>query len=95
MNGHCDIIKRFIELLAEAQPGIGEIVTCKIERRLRHEFSGKRFYIPKRAASLNQVIGKRFNGNNTDKIARDLHVSRRTVYRALKKRKQNGSGELT
>jgi Mor family transcriptional regulator len=87
MNGNCDIIKRFIEILAEAQPGIGEITTCRIEQRLRHEFAGERFYIPKRVESLNVIIEERFTGNNTDKIARELHISRRTVYRALKKRR--------
>jgi Mor family transcriptional regulator len=82
-----DIIKRFIEILAEAQPSFSEGVALHIEQQLRHEFSGERVYITKRDESIGLLIAERFNGNNTDKIARELHVSRRTVYRALKKRR--------
>lgn len=86
MSNQCDMVKRFIELVLEEQAA-GVIEPLKLEQRIRHEFAGERIYIQKRAESLREVIGANFTGNNTDKIARDLHVSRRTVYRALAKRR--------
>lgn len=79
-----DIIKRFIELLSEAQPSFSEVVTADIERQLRHEYAGERVYIPKRDNQARALIAVRFTGNNTEKLARELRVSRRTVYRAVK-----------
>lgn len=81
----CDIIKRFIELLSEVQPSLSETLALDIERQLRHEYAGERVYIPKRDKSVHVQIAARFTGNNTEKLVRELRVSRRTVYRALKK----------
>lgn len=78
-----DIIKRFIELLAEAQPSFSEAVTADIERQLRHEYAGERVYIPKRDSQSRALIAVRFTGNNTEKLARELRVSRSTVYRSI------------
>lgn len=80
----CDIIKRFIELLAEAQPSFSEAVALDIERQLRHEYAGERIYIAKRAGDVRIQIAARFTGNNAGKLAHELHVSRRTIYRTLK-----------
>lgn len=82
----CDIIKRFIELLANVQPILSEEMAADIEQQLRHEYGGERVYIQKRGENVCVVITERFNGHNVDKLALDLHVSRRTVYRAIKKR---------
>lgn len=75
-----DIILRFIALLAEQQPSISESFTDSLERQLRHEYGGTR--IPKRRPDLHSYIAQRFNGKNADKLARELRVSKRTVYRA-------------
>lgn len=83
MNIECDIIKRFIELLAEAQPSLSESIAADIERQLRHEYAGSRVYVHKRAEPASVMIVQRFDGRNVDRLARELRVSRRTVYRAL------------
>lgn len=81
-----DIIKRFIELLVDVQPSLSEAITADIERQLRHEYAGEQVYIPKRDKNLHQIIAARFNGNNTAKLAREMRVSRRTVFRAIRKK---------
>lgn len=88
MNIECDIIKRFIELLAEAQPSFSEQIAADIERQLRHEYAGSRVYVHKRAEPASVMIVQRFNGRNVDKTARELRVHRSTVYRAIKLRHQ-------
>jgi Mor family transcriptional regulator len=82
-----DIIKRFIELLAEAQPSFSESIAEGIEHQLRHEYAGERVYIPKRDIQSRALIAVRFTGNNTEELARKMRVSRRTVYRAVKKKR--------
>jgi len=82
-----DIIKRFIEILAEVQPSFSECKALQIEQQLRHEFAGDQVYIQKLEKNIDALIAMRFTGDNADKIAHELHISRRTVYRALKKRR--------
>jgi Mor family transcriptional regulator len=92
--GHpCDIIKRFIEILTGVQPSFSEEIAADIERQLRHEYAGERVYIPKRDENLRDAISERFTGRNVEKLARELNVSRSTVYRSIsaqRKRKQHG-----
>ncbi len=80
-----DIIKRFIELLTGVQPSFSEEMAANIERQLRHEYAGERVYIQKRDESVRTIIEGRFDGKNTEKLARELRVSRRTVYRSINK----------
>lgn len=81
----CDIIKRFIEILSESQPGLTEAMALSIEQHLRSEYAGERVYIPKHDKTVSVLIVQRFDGRNTAKLAHDLRVSRRTVYRNIHK----------
>lgn len=83
-----DIIKRFIELLAEAQPSLSESIAQGIECQLRHEYAGERVYIPKRNSHARLMIAERFTGNNAGKLATEMQVCRRTVYYAIKQARQ-------
>lgn len=83
-----DIILRFIQLLAEAQPSFSEQVAADIESQLRHEYAGERVYIPKRR-DVRSLIAERFTGNNAGRLTREMRVSRSTVYRAIRKRKNS------
>lgn len=80
-----DIIRRFIELLNEAQPTFSEEQAASIERQLRHEYRGERVYIAKHPDNLHDIVRSRFTGNNVGKLAAELKISRRTVYRSLKR----------
>lgn len=90
MNTETDIIKRFIELLAEAQPSLSEAIAANIERQLRHEYAGSMVYVRKRAETTSAIVVQCFTGRNADKLARELRVHRSTVYRAAKLRIQKG-----
>lgn len=81
-----DIICRFIELLNDVQPTFSEALAVSIERQLREEYRGERVYIAKHTDNLHELIRRRFSGNNVDKLARELKISRRTVYRAVQKK---------
>lgn len=87
MNNERDIIRRFIELLSEAQPSFSEQIAADIERQLRHEYAGSRVYVHKRAEPASVMIVNRFDGRNADKLARELRIHRSTVYRAAKLRR--------
>lgn len=80
-----DIVTRFFELLAQAAPSLSESLALEIEHQIRHEFAGERVYIAKRDDALAERIAEKFNGRNVREIAREMHVSRRTVYRSIKK----------
>ncbi len=80
-----DIIRRFIELLADVQPSLSEAVALDIERQLRHEYQGERVYIAKNPHNLHDIVRSRFTGNNVGKLAYELKISRRTVYRTVQK----------
>jgi Mor family transcriptional regulator len=76
-----DIIRRLIECLRQAQPCISEATALSIERQLRYEFAGERVYIMKRRVPRCEIV-QSFNGHNAGKVARELGVSKSTIYRA-------------
>lgn len=85
MKDDCtDIITRFIEILEQTRPDISRAATETIETLLRHEYAGESVYISRRRSSLRGEIVERFTGHNTAHIAREMNVSRRTVYRIIK-----------
>lgn len=84
-----DLITRFFELLAEAAPSLSESLAEEIERQIRHEFAGERVYIHKRNDALATRIAEKFNGRNVRDLSNDLRVSRRTVYRVIKKSRRD------
>ena len=80
-----DLIRRAVSsALDELRPQIA----AAVERRLAAELAGTSAYFPKPRVSDAQILG-RFNGRNVDDVARALGVSRRTVYRALKRARQH------
>ena len=85
-----DIVGRMVEIISELERGLGEGVVTQLENQLRCEFAGERTYIRKRGHNVTALAVEKFTGNNTIELARELHVSRRTIYRALKKRRDAG-----
>ena len=84
-----DIIKRFIELLSEEQPGLNKNISQVIEQKLRQEYAGERVYISKRGENIRLKILSKHTGKNTHKLMRELQVSKATFYRALRLKKNN------
>ena len=65
-----------------------ERTVAEIKRAVRDEFAGERVYVQRRRADdispLAAEVLKLFNGRNATEVARQLRVSRATVYRMLK-----------
>jgi len=84
-----DIVTRFIELLTQVAPSLSESLALEIEYQIRQEFAGERIYIAKRDEAIASRIAEKFNGRNVRELAREMHVSRRTIYRAIKKTRKS------
>lgn len=82
-----DMIHRLIELLLELQPGLEADLALQIEKQLRMEFVGERVYVKKPKPNAEE-IAQRFDGGNVKDVARDLGISRDTVYRAIRRRRE-------
>lgn len=82
-----DILSRILERIREMQPSLSEDMAVEIEKQIRHEYSGSEVYIQKNApAARRQKLKRMFHGDNIDEVAESLGVSRRTIYRDLKRR---------
>ncbi len=83
-----DMIRRFIELLLEIQPGMEADLAMQLEKQLRTEFKGERVYVKKSKPDPEEIV-KKFDGRNVKEVARDLGISRDTVYRAIRQRREH------
>ncbi len=86
MNGD-DMIRRFIEMLLEIQPGMEAELALQLEKQMRAEFKGERVYVKKPKPAPEEIV-QRFDGRNAKAVAKDLGISRETVYRAIKRRRE-------
>ena len=66
-----DMIRRFIELLLEIQPGMEADLAMQLEKQLRTEFKGERVYV-KKPKTVEEEIVKKFDGRNAKEVQRDL-----------------------
>jgi len=82
-----DMIHRLIEMLLELQPGLEAELALQLEKQLRAEFVGERVYVKKPKPSPEEIV-QRLNGQNVKQVARDLGVSRETVYSAIRRRRE-------
>jgi len=82
-----DLVARIVQLLAQVVPEISEASPGRlaiIEAMVRREFAGEKVWIRKRAPLDRARVLARFNGTNATEVARELGISRATVYRLLK-----------
>ena len=83
-----DLLEQFVDQLYEAVPDLNPNDRERIEafaERMRLEHGGGETYIRKRVAGTRRERALAlFNGRNTTEVARELGVSRATVYRLLK-----------
>ena len=82
-----DLVDRIFEYIVQQIPEIaGRHV--EIKRQIRDEFASERVYVRRRGISdvhpLAAAVAKLFNGRNASEVARELQISRATVYRLLK-----------
>ncbi|MFA7278629.1 MAG: helix-turn-helix domain-containing protein [Sterolibacterium sp.] len=74
-------------MLLELQPGLEAELALQLEKQLRAEFVGERVYVKKPKPSPEEIV-QRLNGQNVKQVARDLGVSRETVYSAIRRRRE-------
>lgn len=85
-----DLVDRIFEYLLEQMPELagGKPALVRVEQALRREFGGMEVYIPvqstvERAETVKEVL-RRYNFRNATTVARELGISRASVYRILK-----------
>lgn len=79
-----DLITRAVAgALDELRPQIAQAV----ERRLADALAGEQAYFRKQRVSDDEIMA-RFNGRNARDVARALGVGRATVYRVIKRARQ-------
>jgi Mor family transcriptional regulator len=84
LNGSPDLIDDIFKFLVKEHPELAGR-EAKTKADLRKEFGGEAYYVAKRSAAdvKQQVLGL-WNGRNARTVARELGISRGSVYRHLK-----------
>ena len=79
-----DLIDDIFRFLVKEHPELAG-AEAKTKAQLRKEFGGESYYVAKRSATdLTQRVLGLWNGRNAVTIARELGISRGSVYRHLK-----------
>jgi Mor family transcriptional regulator len=82
-----DVIDRMTELIIEN--GIEKEKADEIASTIRFEYGGELVYFPKRSETVRETILKELSaGASENDIIRKFRVSRKTVYRMIRKIKR-------
>lgn len=92
LNSEPDLVDRIFEMIEREAPhltgGMGAAKIAQLKTAARHEFAGETCYIasksPQERQRELQTVLSFFNGRNPTQTARELGISRATVYRKLK-----------
>jgi Mor family transcriptional regulator len=83
-----DLVDRIFTYLLEQFPQMRGEDIAEAKAAVREEFAGEGAYIARRPATERQQLAaqvlQRFNGRNASEVARELKISRASVYRLLK-----------
>lgn len=86
-----DLVERVVQFIVAISPDLAERAS-EIEDAIRGEFHGQAFYVSRLPRDARQRQRERlarqalalFNGRSATEVARELDISRATVYRLLK-----------
>lgn len=80
-----DLVDRIFDYIVRLHPELSAR-HGEIKRAVREEFTGERAYVRRLDGprTMAQTVLARFNGRNATEVARELRISRATVYRILK-----------
>lgn len=91
IDGDADLVDQVIAFLARHRPELADVAR-EVEGELREQFGGGDHYVraPDASGGVARVL-EAFNGRNVSEVARELGISRATVYRRLRQagRKRN------
>ena len=90
-----DLVDRIFDYLLMTTPSLAKELDSvdKAKAAVRDEFGGEKSYVrsgrsaakrTEESRSLAKEVLARFNGRNATEVARELNISRQTVYRLLK-----------
>jgi Mor family transcriptional regulator len=84
---NADVLDRIFQMIQQLGPALDEKKLAEVKAAVREEFGGERGIYKKspedRQRLINEVF-RRFNGTNATTLARELGISRPSVYRYLK-----------
>jgi DNA-binding NarL/FixJ family response regulator len=87
-----DIVRELIERLIEATHRDGtltEMAAREVERAFRQEYSGEAYYVKRLPVQMSDkqasITAAYLQGESTEDIASENGISRRTLYRYLKR----------
>ena len=82
-----DLVDRIFDYIVQLLPEISGR-HLEVKRAIRDEFASERVYVRRRSVGdaplLAAEVARMFNGRNATEVARELRISRATVYRLLK-----------
>lgn len=82
-----DLVDRIFDYVVALLPELGPR-HVEVKLAVRAEFAGDRAYVLRRDRNGSHPLARQvlslFNGRNATEVARELHISRATVYRVLK-----------
>lgn len=82
-----DLVDRLFDYVVQLLPELADRAP-EVKAAVRHEFAGERVFIRERDREPTHVLARKvlsmFNGRNASEVARQLKISRATVYRYLK-----------
>lgn len=80
-----DLVDRLFDYVVQLLPELADRAP-EVKAAVRDEFAGAQVYIREREAGheLARKVLTLFNGRNASEVARQLNISRATVYRYLK-----------
>lgn len=83
-----DLVDRIFAYLLVEFPQLAGGGLAEAKRAVREEFGAREAYVARRGAAERQEVVRqvleKFNGRNASEVARELQISRATVYRLLK-----------
>lgn len=86
IDGDADLVDQVIAFLSRHRPELADVAR-EVEGELREQFGGGDHYVRASAiprdARMDAVLSA-FNGCNVSEVARELGISRATVYRRLR-----------
>lgn len=92
IDGDADLVDQMIAFLARHRPELAEVAR-EVEAELRAEFGGGGHYVRSTLVphdARTDAVLSAFNGCNVSEVARELGISRATVYRRLRQAGQRG-----
>lgn len=79
-----DLVDRIFDYLIAQHPDMAALKADAVRQAVRDEIGGQEWYVRRRRGNTASLVLALFNGRNASEVARQLQISRASVYRYLK-----------